>query len=78
MAHSIINLTCPGCGNPVSTSQEECQYCGHEIIVSTFNSVYNMPVPEVNKCANAYRKALAENPDNIDLNNWYCQVFFAN
>ena len=28
-----------------------------------------MPLPQVNKYANAYRKALAENPDNTGLNN---------
>ena len=28
-----------------------------------------MPMPEVNKIAGAYRKALAENPDNQELNN---------
>jgi tetratricopeptide (TPR) repeat protein len=28
-----------------------------------------MPMPEVNKFAGAYRKALAENPDNQELNN---------
>ena len=28
-----------------------------------------MPMPEVNKFAGAYKKALAENPDNQELNN---------
>ncbi len=68
MSQQIINLDCPGCGRPVTTGQKECS-CGRPIIISTFNSVYSMPLPEVNKYANTYRKALAENPDNKELNN---------
>lgn len=68
MAHEIIELTCPGCGARVSTGQTVCEWCKKPIIISTFNSVYQMPLPEVNKYANAYRKELSQNPDNQDLN----------
>lgn len=67
MEQQVIDLDCPGCGRPVVTSQKECS-CGRPIIISTFNSVYSMPMPEVNKYANTYRKALSENPDDKDLN----------
>ncbi len=67
MAHQIIDLECPGCGRPVTTNQKNCS-CGRPISISTFNSVYSMPLPEVNKYANTYRKALVENPDNPELN----------
>lgn len=69
MSHNIIEMNCPGCGARVSTGQSECEWCHKPIIISTFNSVYSMPMPEVNKFAGAYRKALAENPDNQELNN---------
>lgn len=69
MAQQIVELECPGCGARVSTGQMECEYCHKPIIISSFNSVYNMPMPEINKYAGAYRKALAENPDNTGLNN---------
>ena len=68
MSHQVVELNCPGCGARVSTSQKECDWCHKPIVISTFNSVYSMPMPEVNKYAGAYRKALAENPDNTDLN----------
>ncbi|MCD7902016.1 MAG: tetratricopeptide repeat protein [Bacteroides sp.] len=68
MAHQVIELSCPGCGARVATDQKECIYCHKPIIISTFNSVYSMPMPEVNKYAGAYRKALAENPDDPELN----------
>lgn len=69
MSHQIVEINCPGCGARVSTGQKECEWCHKPIIISTFNNVYSMPMPEVNKFAGAYRKALAENPDNQELNN---------
>lgn len=68
MAHQVIDLKCPGCGAPSSTGETTCRYCGRPVIISTFNSVYTMPMPEINKYAGAYRQALAENPDNGELN----------
>lgn len=68
MAHEVVELNCPGCGARVSTGQKECDWCHKPIVISTFNSVYSMPLPEVNKYAGAYRKALSENPDNTELN----------
>lgn len=69
MSQTVIEINCPGCGARVSTGQSECEWCHKPIIISTFNSVYSMPMPEVNKFAGAYRQALAENPDNQELNN---------
>ena len=69
MAQQVIEITCPGCGARVSTDQKVCEYCRGPLIISTFNSVYSMPMPEVNKYAGAYKKALSENPGNQELNN---------
>lgn len=69
MPHQIVEMNCPGCGARVTTSQNECEWCHQPIIISTFNSVHSMPIPEVRKYADAYRKALAENPENVELNN---------
>ena len=68
MAHQVIDMRCPGCGAPTSTGQTICQRCFRPIVISTFNSVYEMPLPEVNKYANAYRSVLAQNPDSAELN----------
>lgn len=69
MSQQVVELNCPGCGARVSTGQKECEWCYSPIVISSFNSVYTMSLPEVNKFAGAYRKALSENPDNKDLNN---------
>lgn len=68
MGQKIIELNCPGCGARVTTGQEVCDWCHKPIVISSFNSVYSMPMPEVNKYAAAYRKELSSNPDNGDLN----------
>lgn len=68
MGQQIVELNCPGCGARVNTSQKECDWCHKPIVISTFNSVYSMPMPEVNKYVGAYKKALVENSDDGDLN----------
>ncbi|MDR0726010.1 MAG: hypothetical protein LBF59_08410 [Prevotellaceae bacterium] len=75
MTQKVISLACPGCGAHVSTEQKKCEYCGGPIIISTFDSVLSMPLPEVNKYAGAYRKALSEDPDNRELNTSIAMCF---
>jgi len=66
---TLVEINCPGCGARVSVGQKECEWCHQPIIISTFNSVYSMPMPMVNKYAGTYKKALAEDPENKELNN---------
>lgn len=68
MAHQVIELECPGCGVPITTSTQTCPQCFRPIIISTFNSVSSMSPLEINKRASAYRKAMVGNPNNKDLN----------
>jgi len=69
MATKIIGIKCPNCGAAVDTSQKTCKFCKQPVTISTFTSVYDMPMPMVNKYANEYRKALAESPDDQSINN---------
>lgn len=68
MVQQVVELNCPGCGARVNTGQKECDWCHKPIVISTFNSVYSMSMPEINKYVGTYRKALGENPDDVDLN----------
>ena len=68
MSVEIINLECPHCGSAISTQQKTCEYCNKPILIVDYSSVQSMTLPEVNKCANAYRKVLAEHPENQDFN----------
>lgn len=67
MAYKTERLTCPCCGFPIEVGMKECP-AGHPVNISTFNSVYDMPMPLVNKYANTYRKELADDPDDKELN----------
>jgi tetratricopeptide (TPR) repeat protein len=62
-------LKCPGCGGAVTSADSTCKYCGRPVVISSFNSVYDMSMPEVNKYTNAYKQALAGNPNDATLNN---------
>lgn len=68
MAHQIVELECPGCGVPITTSTRQCPQCFREIVISTFNSVNSMSPLDINKHANAYRKAMVNHPDDKTLN----------
>ena len=48
---------------------KKCPACKNDVIITSFNSVASMPMPIVNKYANAYKKALAEVPNDPTLNN---------
>ena len=68
MAFTVVDLECPGCGKAITTETTQCPQCFREIVISTFNSVNNMPLPDINKHANSYRKALVHHPNDQSLN----------
>ena len=63
-----VDLKCPGCGAGLSVDTTACPYCGKPAVITTFNSVYSMPLPEVNKYASSYRDALTRAPESKALN----------
>jgi len=69
MATKVVDIKCPNCGAAVDTSQRTCKFCKQPVIISSFTSVYDMPMPLINQYANAYRKALADSPEDKDINN---------
>ena len=76
MAHQIVELECPGCGKALTTATQQCPQCFREIVITTFNSVSGMTPLDVNKQANAYRKAMVANPDDKTLNTSLAFCYF--
>ena len=68
MAVQAISIKCPNCGAGVAANQETCEWCHSPVYISSFNSISNMPMMQINKYASGFRKELAENPDNTELN----------
>lgn len=66
--YNVIDLRCPGCGEPSSTSERICKYCGRQVIITSFNSVYEMKAQDVNKYVSTYKEVLRENPDESVIN----------
>mgnify|MGYP000038574240 CR=1 FL=1 len=69
MTAEISQMICPGCGAPVSISSRECEFCHGPIVISTFRSVYTMPIANVNNYISAYKKRLATTSKSPELNN---------
>ena len=69
MVTQVHDTTCRSCGAAADIGQTKCRFCKQPVMISTFNSVYSMPLPMVNQYAAAYREALQNEPDAKDLNN---------
>lgn len=75
MATQVITLNCPTCGGTVNVSQQCCEYCGNPVLISTFQSVIDMPAPTISKHVSSYRQALAADPENKALNTSVAMCF---
>ena len=69
MTTQVHDTTCRSCGAAADIGQTKCKFCKQPVLISTFTSVYSMPMPMVNQYAAAYREALQNEPDAKDLNN---------
>lgn len=67
MVQTVVNLACPGCGAPATSATTKCDFCMRPVVISTFCSVADMPLADINKYAGSYRNALEENPRNQAL-----------
>ena len=68
MATQVHDTKCRSCGAPADIGATKCKFCKNPVLISTFNSVYAMPMPMVNQYAATYREALQKEPDAKDLN----------
>lgn len=68
MAAQVVELKCPGCGGIIAITQKICDWCHKPVAISSFNSIYAMTMPQVNKYAGAYKTILKANPDDNELN----------
>ncbi len=68
MGSQALDIRCPGCGAPVTTSQTECMFCHNPVVITSFNSVTSMTGLELNKYISSYKKSLGEHPDDRALN----------
>lgn len=68
MAMQAVNIQCPHCGSPISVKQETCEWCNSPVYITSFNRISDMLPLQVNKYASDYRKELANDPNNKEIN----------
>lgn len=59
---------CPGCGASVSPDMKKCEYCDNPVIIHSIGVIRTFSPLQLNKYANSYRKQLAADPDDRELN----------
>jgi tetratricopeptide (TPR) repeat protein len=69
MVTQVHDTSCRNCGAAADIGQTKCRFCKQPVLITTFNSVYAMPMPMVNQYAATYREALQNEPGAKDLNN---------
>jgi len=67
--NSTKDMSCRSCGAPAELGLSKCTYCKQPVLITAFNSVYDMPMQMVNQYAASYRDALQGEPQASDLNN---------
>ncbi len=51
---STYSAVCPGCGGSPKPGTNICEFCGKELFITTFNPLFNMNFPDVNKYMRSY------------------------
>ena len=69
MTTQINQISCPGCGAPVSISATECEYCQGPVMITTFRRVSDMLPENIGKYASSYKQSLASGIETPELNN---------
>ncbi len=75
MPVQVTVMRCPSCGGTVDTVNKVCEYCGNTLMITSFNSVASMPMPQIGKHIASYQQALTQEPDNRELNTSVAMCF---
>lgn len=59
---------CPGCGASVSPDMKNCEYCKNPVVIHSIGAISAFSPLQLNKYALSYRKQLASDPDDRELN----------
>ncbi len=63
MAVRVVDVRCPGCGSAWSTSQQFCQYCGRQVLISSMSDLISLEARDLKKHVRTYEEALDEGAD---------------
>ena len=69
METTAQQLSCPSCGAPITIADKVCPYCNGNVLIKSFQSLSDMSLGKLNKYADFYRKGVAAEPNDKDLQN---------
>jgi tetratricopeptide (TPR) repeat protein len=69
METNATQLQCPSCGAPVAITDKSCSFCSGPVLIKSFQSVKDLPMGKLNKFADFYRKGVAADPNNGEMQN---------
>ena len=56
MSTQVVDLTCGGCGAALAPAEVKCKFCGRAIVISSFNSITQMTMPDLKNAVAEYQK----------------------
>jgi hypothetical protein len=54
----VIDLRCPGCGAPCTTSTPECEYCRRKLVITEFSDLVTFDLGDLAKLRDSYTSSL--------------------
>lgn len=59
MSATAESIKCPNCGGGLAIAAKTCDYCDSPVVISSFQSVFQMPLPQLNKYVRSYTEQSA-------------------
>jgi tetratricopeptide (TPR) repeat protein len=54
----VVDVRCPGCGSPWSTSEAYCKYCGRQVIINSMSDLISMDARTLKAHTRVFEDAL--------------------
>lgn len=67
MISRAVNVRCPGCGNPWSTDERRCRYCGRQVLISSMSDLIALEARDLRKYTRSFEDALDEGAESAGL-----------
>jgi tetratricopeptide (TPR) repeat protein len=75
MATQVVQMKCKGCAAPIDMNKQRCDFCKQPVAVSTFNSVFEMPLGLVNQCTDVYQQESSAQLGNPQLDSFVAMCY---
>lgn len=67
MVATVVNVQCPGCGSPWTTSDTFCAYCGRQVLINSMSDMLAMDPRAAAALQRTYEDALDKGSDTTEI-----------